>query len=1212
MKKYVLKQIAMVSKWTMYGLLAQLICTGILVAEDSQAQAVKSVKDNFIKIEFKDNSLVEAFNLLEQKTGYHFAYEKAEISTVVKLTQKYGGEVAVSDILLDISKKADLKFRQINKSIIVTEKGKDHKNRDNLEIIIDDITVTGKVTSMEDGSGLPGVNVLIVGTQRGTVTDLDGNYSIVVPEGSSLQFSFIGYIDETVLVGNQSVINATLSPDLTELDEIVVTGMGIERDKKSLGYDISTVEGKDLTVAGNTVNPIVSLYGKASGVGVTTGAAGPTGAVDIKIRGAASLESSASTRPLFVVDGIPIYDAPSSMASRGYDPLNSFDYGSGINDINPEDIESMEILKGAKASVLYGGEGANGVVLITTKKGKKTRGLGVNLNIEHSWLQPRSYIDFQNDYGSGINEYDTTYTTAPDGSIVRDIIKSRYNFGPKFDNSTPIMFLDSMVRPYQAYPDNFIDIFQPGSIDNVTVAISGASEKGHMRVSYTHYDYQGLLDNFYQNKDVISFSGKMNASEFASFEINSNLYNIKTHNRLPNIGDMVAWGVNRDYDFNAIKGMYKNDDGSKFDSEGYGWPGQFAPVYLMNTLWEQYENSDTDDKFHYIGSIRATLNFTDQIYFVGQAGIDYTDTDYTTKNPITRFEPSIQGGKYSYRRNNVLVQNFRGFLNYDQTFNNFNILAFVGGEYRKDKYSDISVASYGNFNYPDYWWLDNSTDWPDWGNRGRVRGNDYGSKVSYGLMGSATLSWKDEYYLEVQGRNDWSSTLAPNNNSYFYPGLAFNWNFTNTFDIKAIDFGKFRVAWADVGRPAPGYYYAYQSYSVGSINNSDASTVNGPGSLFSGDIKPERKRELELGFDVRMLSNRLEANFSFYTNNVYDQIMGVNLSPTTGANSIKINAGNVKNWGYELFVKGSVISTPKLKWDVTATAAIQKSKVVKLYPGITSQTLGTVGSSVRVVAEEGQPFGEMQMYDYLKDNAGNRVVDQNGYYVLDKSELKNMGNVTDRVFGGLMSDLFFRGFNFHVGIDYKLGGNLFSYSNYYLLGMGITKETLQYRDEANGGLAYYVDDATGKRIKTEHNQPAPAEARDGLVYHDGMITDGVVRTGGTDENPQYSPNENILSAQEWYSQYIHDLSEDFQPDNMYKNEYVKLREMAVSYLIPQNLTRKMKVEKLEVSFVARDLFYFYKSIPNIDAESALGSNSFTEYSFFPSTPSYGVRLNLSF
>ncbi len=1074
-------------------------------------------------------------------------------------------------------------------------------------------SVTGKVTDM-DGLGIPGATVVEKGTMNGTVTDTGGKFSIKVASTNAvLVVSFVGMTSEEVALKGKTVVNLVLKPSVQLVDDVVVTAMGIKRDKKSLGYAISKVTSAELTAAGNTLNPVVSLYGKAAGVGVTTGVAGPTGSVDIKIRGAAGLESSANTRPLFVVDGVPIYDSGSGMESRGYDPLNSFDYGSGINDVNPEDIESLEILKGAKASVLYGSQGANGVVLITTKKGKKTRGLGVNVSTQHTWEKPHSYIDFQNEYGSGVNEYDRATTTLH-GQTVRDIVKSRYNFGPKFDG-TPIMFLDSIVRPYQAYPDNYIGLFKTGSSDNTTVAISGGNEMGNMRLSYTNYDYKGILDRFYQKKNVLSFSGTMNVSDFASFEVNSNLYSIKTHNRYPNIQSMVAWGINRDYPFDAIKGMYKQPSGEAFSSEGLGWPGQFSPSYLMGILWEQYENSDLDDKFHYIGSARATLHFTDWLYFVGQAGLDYTDTDYTTKNPITRYKPQNAGGKYAYKRNKMSVENYRAFLNFEQKFMNsrLNLLAFIGGEYTRSYYTNVSVASYGNFDYNNYWTIDNGSQWPGYSERGRVRGNDYGSKVMYSGMASATLSLDNAFYLEMQARNDWTSTLAPGNNSYFYPGLAFNWNFTDTYPIDFMEFGKLRMAWADVGRDAPGYYYAYQSYSVGTVANTEASVVNGPGTLFAGTIKPERKREFEIGFDARFFKkSRLETNFSFYTNNVYDQIMGVDLSSVTGANSIKINAGNVKNWGYELFVKAAVLDHSKMRWELSATAAFQNSKVKKLYPGITSKTLGSVGSSVVVTAKEGEKYGDLNMYDYLTDGKGNRVVDNNGYYVLDKSKMKVFGNITDQVFGGVMSDFYFKGFNFHVGIDYKFGGNLFSYSNYYLLGMGITKETLKYRDEKNGGLAYYIDKATSNRIPWQHNQAAPAASSDARVYHDGVITPGVVKTGGTDESPVYAQNTKILSAAEYYSSYIHDMSQDFQPDNLYKNDYIKLREISVSYTLPKKIVNKLAIEKLTLSLNARNLFYFHKTIPNIDSESALGSGSFTEYSFFPSVKSYGFGVNVSF
>lgn len=385
-------------------------------------------------------------------------------------------------------------------------------------------TVTGTVTD-EEGLGIPGVSIIEEGTTNGTVTQIDGSYRISVQSSNaSLKFSFVGLTTVTEAVNGRNRINVTLLPDTETVDEVVVTALGIKRDKKSLGYAISTIKADELTVAGNSQNPVLALYGKASGVGIQSGSAGPTGGINIKIRGAAGLETSSNTRPLFVVDGVPIHDEGSNMASRGYDPLNSFDYGSGINDINPEDIESMEILKGAKATVLYGSEGANGVVLITTKKGRQTRGLGVNVNYQKTWEVPHSYINFQNEFGSGTNEYDINYTTL-NGQQVREINKTRFNFGPKF-NGEPIMFLDSIVRPYQAYPNNYIDLFRTGMTDNYTVAISGGNESGNMRVSYTRFDYDGLWDQEYQKKDVLSFSGQTFVSDFANFEVNSNLYNI--------------------------------------------------------------------------------------------------------------------------------------------------------------------------------------------------------------------------------------------------------------------------------------------------------------------------------------------------------------------------------------------------------------------------------------------------------------------------------------------------------------------------------------------------------------------------------------------------------------------------------------------------------------------------------------------------------------
>ncbi|AOW11267.1 hypothetical protein EM308_05640 [Flavobacterium gilvum] len=1077
--------------------------------------------------------------------------------------------------------------------------------------------ISGKVTD-ENGLPVPSVNVAVKGTATSTETDMDGNYTINAKKGDRLVFTFIGMEETSVVVEGKSTINVVMKSSSQNLDQVVVTAFGIKRNVKSLGYAISKIEGKDLTIAGASTNPISTLYGKAAGVGVTTNAAGPTGAVDIKIRGAAGMESVANTRPLFVVDGMPIYDKGSNMASRDYDPLNSVDYGSGINDLNAEDIASMEILKGAKATVLYGGRGVNGVVLITTKKGSKSKGLGISYNTQYTNEIPRSYIDFQNEYGTGRSEYTKQYQILPGGGQgPRQVVWDRFNYGPKFDGS-PVQFLDGSIRPYQAYPNNYMDLFRTGSNTLHTLAISGGGENGNMRVSYTNQDYQGLLPNSYQKKNVININGMLKASDFASVEVNSSLFKIKTHNRNPNLGDIVAWGINRDYDFKSLMGMYKNPDGSKFDPETapVGWPGgQNAPTYLMNTLWEQLENSDTDDKFHLLGSIKTTLNFTKQLSFIGQVGIDYTDTNFTTKNPITKFEPETAGGRYAFGRENITLENYRGILNYNINVmdNNIHINAFAGGELNRGKMDRINVSTFGPLNFPDYWSLNNERDWPSISDKGKVRGHTYGSRVDYSAFGSATISWKDDVYLELQARNDWSSTLPPENNSYFYPGIGVSWNFTNNFKIPYMETGKLRASWADVGRAAPGdmlTYYANPSFSTGQVNNTNALTVDAPASLFAGAMKPERKREFEVGFDASFLKDRrIETSFSFYTNNIYDQIMSIDLSNPTGFSSIKINAGNVANWGYEIMIKGTPVLTKNLRWDLTATAAKLKSKVKELYPGIKQKTV-TSYADITQVAEEGRPYGELRMFDYLTDPSGNKVVDNGGSYVLDTKKVVTVGNTQPDLFGGLFSDLTYKGLTLHVGIDYKYGATMFSRSNVYFKGMGITKETLEYRDEAHGGMAYYIN-SSGQKVAWQHNQPAPAGAQGGLVYHDGVINPGV-KNVGTPENPIYQPNDIIQSAQQRNEVYINDGGVGQRPENVFKNNYIKFRELSLAYSLPKDLVHKIGAQNLTLSILARNLFYIYKSIPNIDPESALGTDSWIEDSTYPSATSLGMGLNISF
>ena len=1064
---------------------------------------------------------------------------------------------------------------------------------------------SGKVTGIvaDDLGPVAGASVAVKGTSKGTITDSDGKFVLNgVKKGEIIQILFLGYTTQEIAYKGQENLDIKLVEDSQAIDEVVVTALGMKRSHKSLGYALTTIKGDEFTLAGKAANPLTSLYGKAAGVGIQSSAAGPTGGVNIKIRGAASLESSSKTRPLFVVDGVPIHDQESSMATRGYDPLNSFDYGAGINDINPEDIESMEILKGAKASVLYGSEGANGVVLITTKKGANTRGLGVTASFQYTVEQPVSYIDFQNEFGTGTSVYDELTGKLPDGTSMRRLGTSRFNFGPAFDGK-PIMDIDGNIINYEAQPDNFMDFFRKGYSDNVNVAIAGGNEMGNMRVSYTNYKYQGILDNFEQKKNILSFSGKMNASKFATFEINSNIYNIVTQNRYPNIGGLVSYGINRDQPFSTLERLYKDDSGYKRNKEDLTMSSYASNI--MDLLWHQRENRNVDDKFHMITSLKGKFDFHKNVFLVLQGGIDYTDIEYNQKARVTQAEPNVVGGKYSRKEERYVVQNYDAMLNFDKNFmkDRLNVLAFFGGGYRSNEDKSINVSTYGDMLYPDWYSLNNEGSWPGAGDKGKVRGMSRGSDFLYSLYGGVTLSLDERYYVEITGRNDWASTLPAGNNSYFYPGISFNWNFKDQIPIPQLQFGKIRMAWADAGRPAS-RYFANNVFSLGQIAETEASIVTPPSALFSGLLKPERKREYEIGMDLRFFDqNRLEFDFSYYTNNVYDQIMSVPLSSTSGYSEIRINAGNVHNYGYEIFLKGTPLVGKDFRWDVSFTAANQYAKVKKLYPGITQKLIGG-GTGYKVVAEVGEPMGELLTYDYKKDEHGNRVVSSNGFYVLDyDAGFKKNSNINPSFIGGFNTSFYYKNFNINLGFDYKFGGALLSMSNYYLIGNGLSKESLPYRDEKHGGLAYYINEQNVKG-PCEHNTTAPAGAKDNRVYHDGLILNGVKEDG--------SKNDIILSAYEYYSTFIHDMSADLQPDNIYKNDYIKFREIGISYTIPKRIVEKAKLQKVTLTATARNLFYLYKAIPNIDAESTLGTNSYEEYSFFPSTRSFGIGVSVSF
>ena len=1080
------------------------------------------------------------------------------------------------------------------------------------QVVLAQKTITGKVTD-NDGQSVPGASVVVKGTTTGTITDGTGKFSIKAPStDATLVFSFIGMVSKEIPLKGKLTVNVQLEPSTLSIDEVVVSALNISRSKKSLGYSTATIKGDDLVKSGNVQNPLTALYGQAAGLGVEVSSSGPTGGVKINIRGNASLNGSASTRPLIVVDGVPIYDEDSSMASRNYNGLTSFDYGTGINDINGSDIESVEILKGAKATVLYGSLAGNGVMMITTKKGSKTRGLGVTVSLQAGFDHPVNYIDWQNDYGTGTSIYDKAMANDPTtGESVRALKNDRFNFGPKFDNSK-ILNYDNTYTTYHAYPNNFNDIFRNTTNTQATVAIAGASDKGNMRLSYTNKDYNGILQNFYQKNNDISFNGRYKASDFATFEIVTNLYNVDTQNRLPNIGRLVSNGVNRDADFKHFASFYKDNLGQKRnDYSADRFPYVFtAGDGYFNMLWGQNENRNNDNKMHFIGSTKVDLTFTKWLGLTFNAGTDYTDQEYITKDKVTQLYPTVQGGGFSDARAISQIQTYNALLNFTHKYFNdkLDVLAFAGPSYLKKDFSRVGVQTVGGLQFSD--WYSLSAGQSQSGNFGQAANETRYSEITSSVLGNLSIGWESTYYLELTARNDITSTLAPGNNSFFYPGASLTYNFKDKIRLPGLTYGKFMFSVADVGRGAPSAYWAYPSYNLGLVPGTGAVTITSPSSLFAQNIKPERKREIEIGFDTRWFeAHPLEVTFNFYSATNYNQIIDLGLTASTGYANTKINAGKFKNWGYELSAKYTAVKTEAQRFIIGLTAANQFSKVISLYPGI-KQYATSGNGAYTITAIEGQKNGSVRAYDYLRDAAtGKKIVNANtGTYSPDNSHLVVVGNVNPYLLGGLFLDYNYKNVGVHVGMNYKFGGTYLSYTNYYLYGQGLTKETLKYRDEAHGGLAYYVNGANQNVALAAGVTTAPSASKDGIVYHNGLILDGVKDDG----TGHFVKNDVIITDYTYYSTYVHDMSEWFQPDKLSKNDYLKVREVTVSYTLPTKISEKFALQKLTLSAYGRNLFYLYKTLPNIDPESTQGSNSFVEYTSLPQVRTLGFKLDASF
>ncbi len=1047
-------------------------------------------------------------------------------------------------------------------------------------------TVTGKVTNTN--GALPGVTVAVPGTSQGTQTDAQGNYSIKVNSGEKIRFSIIGYLTQE-LAPNGATLDVALIEDIGALDEVVVTAMGIKRESKALGYAVSNIKAEEITKAGNT-NFGSALYGKASGVKITTAPGGASSAVNVQIRGINSLNYQ--RQPLYVVDGVIIRNDQ----QHGSGGANNNNYwndqrirGNGMLDINPADIESLSILKGSAASALYGSDAASGVIVITTKKGSKSRGLGVDFNYSGSLERAAFLPRFQNVYGPG---YDAATNVAngatEEGWILDDespsgrrpYFRAYGNFGPKFTGEQ-VRWWDGSTRTYEARENNYQDVFDLGYNSNINFAISNQTDRLNYRLSGTRMDYKSTSPGSKQNRNTFNLNSSLKLHDNVSLDVVANYINTNTHNRSQLLGQVLGsfdGFLSRTEDMSVLKSMYQTSDGYKFSTFGTGRPEDFEytirPTNLLNYFWSQYRNNYDEQENRILTSATLNWDLVKNLKFRGRIGNDFTTAGITNQQHneyATRYNSTgsssggfeTSKGIYSILYGDLLLT-YANKINEDWDYS-----VSAGFQSRQEKYDDQSSSTAGGLVTENWFSLSNSY-------AQATTTNTRKEMIKYAYFGMANIGYKGFAYLDGTFRSEYSSTLPIQNNNYQYGSVSGSFIFSDAFGLQSdkFNFGKLRASYGIVGNDAPIYAanIANSQTAIASINGSVPSLTYNQAYGNLG-LLPETKYEWEFGLEMKFLQNRLGLDVSYYDNYIKDQILGLTTPGSTGATTQIVNIGRVANNGLEVSLSGTPIQRENFSWNARLNYSFNRSVLEKLTEGVDELTFYSADeNSLRIVAKEGEKLGNIYVYDIAKDQAGNNLISDEGLYVIDKTKYKQVGNILPTAIGGLTNTFNYKNWMLDFTVDYRFGGKMVSENLKYGMGAGQYENTLEYRET-------------------------------------GVTLEGVNQNTG-------APNDVHLSGADYYMNTFNWGADTWtEKGAVYDNSFIKMREMSVSYRIPTALTERLRINNLRVSLIGRNLFYFYRTLKNLDPEAAVGNmwwSQGVDVGSNAATRSFGISLNANF
>ncbi len=1045
--------------------------------------------------------------------------------------------------------------------------------------------VRGKVTD-ESGTGFPGVNVVVKGSTTGTVTNTDGTYILDVPaETTTLIFSFVGYATQEIAINGQTTINVSLVPDVTSLDEVVVTALGVQKESKKLGYSTTTVKTDEL-VSQRTTNVMESLVGKVAGLNITAPAAGAGGSMQIRLRGQAAF-AGANNAPLFVINGLPINQDP--RGANGNGAVAQRDRGDNLQNINPDDIESMTVLKGSTAAALYGSRAANGAIIITTKSGKKNQGIGVDYTSSYTSSQPLNFMGeiIQTEYGAGrFGVRPATQGVAQDNS--------HFAWGERLDGVPSVNF-DGVLRPYSANPNRLFDFLRTGTNFTNTIGLSGGDANGSFRASFSNTDAKGIVPNNEYKKKIFNVGINHNITQKLKLMMNIN-YAYEENINPPAIGTQGDGPVNfftrvaistplEAYENSAINPT----TGAEYKTSGF--------LGTVNNPYYQIQKGQffNDDRKRLLGTATLRYDFTDWLYAQGRYNYDY-GTNFMEWNALNGSGATtlLEGTTGFYRGRYDIEQSESTEINADflvggnKEFGKFSVdAAFGGNTWRTEWHRNAQFSRL--FVVPDLYSIKNGTAWGT--NDANFQPYLYSQSRTNSLYGWAELGYNGIVYLNVTGRQDWFSVLNPEDNKEFYPSVSGSFIFSELLQNQSwLSYGKLRTSWAEVGS-ANGVnpYDGQLTYAINpQFNGQTSSVVSG---VFAPNplLRPFSVVEKEIGLEMRLFNNKILLDISAFDKVTTNQIMDVNISNTSGYNSSKQNIGSIKNSGLETLVEVTPIKRGDFSWTTSWNNAFLATKVLDV--GNESGTFlvlrfNDTGNEFlgELRYTEGMAMNQLYVRSYRRNANGEIVVNDAGRLLATTgttpgAEKTNgflpIGSSIPKHTGGWNNTITYKNLSVGVHIDYKFGGKVMSATLLNMTRQGHSKLSLEGRREGENGLIF----------------PAVYEST------------GLPNTTA------------VTDLQSFYTDYRGlQIGDPF----VFKSDFVKLRNISVSY----NFTSMVKsvpalnfVKGLSLTAACRNVAILYKDIDGLDPEAVQSSGDFRagyENASLPTTRNFNFSLNVRF